>query len=77
MVVNPLQWQVGHATTPDGCKVCFLALGQGNLQIKVDLAPDDMEKAARSMLDAASQARSGLIIPAGPVNLPAPNGKGH
>ena len=74
VVTNPLQWQVGHGTTPDGTKICVLTLLQGMLNAAVQLSPEDTERLGRSLLDVASQARTGLIIPSGIV---ASSNNGH
>jgi len=72
-VTNPLQWQVGHGVTPDGSRLCLLSLSQGALNAQVQLSPEDMERIGRALIDAASQAKSGLIIPSGLTITP--NGK--
>lgn len=66
-VVNPLQWQISHAATPDGTKICILHFAQGNLSAVLQVTPDDLEKLGRAALHGAAQARSALILPAGAV----------
>lgn len=74
VVSNPLQWQVGYGATPTGDRVCALTLMQGALNAIVQLSPEDMDKLGRDLIDGASQARTGLIIPAG-VNVAANGSK--
>lgn len=74
-VVNPLQWQLGYGATPDGQRICVLTLNQGALQAAVSLSPEDADKLGRNIIDVASQARTGLIIPAG-VTIPSPSPNG-
>lgn len=64
-VVNPLQWQIGHGQANDGSKICVLVLIQGLLTTQVALNPYDTEQLGRGLIDAAAQARTALILPAG------------
>lgn len=73
-VVNPLNWQIGHATAPDGTPMCLLSLSQGQLAAQLQLNAHDMAALGRGLISTAEQARTGLIIPNGAVN--ASNGHG-
>jgi hypothetical protein len=66
-VTNPLQWAVGHGTSPNGSPFCVLQLQQGQLALTAQFAPHDMDAMGKALVDAASQARSGLIIPVGAI----------
>jgi len=63
--VAPLQWQIAHGQAPDGTKICLLALNQGLLLAQVTLNPFDLDRLGRSLIEAAAQARTALILPAG------------
>ena len=68
--VAPLQWQIAHGQAPDGTKVCVLILNQGLLAAQVTLNPYDLERLGRSLIEAAAQARTALILPAGTLSNP-------
>lgn len=68
-IANPLQWQIGHGVTPDGSKICVLQLQQGQLSAALQLSVHDMEALGKGLVDASSQARSGLIIPTGAIGV--------
>ena len=70
--VAPLQWQIAHGQAPDGTKVCVVILNQGLLATQLTINPHDLDKLGRSLIEAAAQARTALILPAG--TLANPNG---
>ena len=65
--VAPMQWQIAHGQAPDGTKVCLVAFNQGLLVAQVTLNPFDLDRLGRSLIEAAAQARTALILPAGAV----------
>jgi len=52
--------------------VCVVILNQGLLATQLTLNPHDLDKLGRSLIEAAAQARTALILPAG--TLANPNG---
>ena len=71
-VVNPLQWQIAEGQADNGTKVVALIFSQGLLNTQVVLTPNDAQQISQGLGTVAAQARTGLIIPTGP--LPKLNG---
>jgi hypothetical protein len=70
----PLSWQCGYADGPGG-RTCTVQIRQAAQAYMLTLVPDDMAKLGQSLLDAAQQARTGLVVAtAVPSNGQPPRG---
>jgi len=72
VVANPLQWQVVEGQADNGTKVVVLIFNQGLINLQVVLSLPDADQVSQGLATVAARARTGLIIPTGP--LPKLNG---